>query len=257
MKISKRYQQTLYSIMPDAESWADLPLLGFDLETTGVDPYTCRMVDMAIVLDKNDGNDPITWQWLINPGCEIPLECTAVHGINTEHVIEHGISPVTAIEELNSTISKIMTDLGDMPPVCVYNAAYDMPILLRESWGALGYWNILDAMILDKYADKFRPGKRTLTSVNAAYGLGVRNAHRAAGDCISAIRVTRAIGRKYPQIGYAPVGSLQDLQRSAYRDQMGQFREYKRKYDDPYFDLSLQWPYSEERIDECLAILES
>lgn len=229
------------------DAWPNRPLLGFDLETTGVDPYDCRMVDMALVLDKGDDSDPIVWQWLINPECEIPLTATAIHGINTDNARTNGVTANIACEQIRT----VLDEIGSTPPVCIYNAAYDTPILLRESNLAIGHnWLILDAMVLDKMADAYRPGKRTLTAVNAAYGLGVKNAHRAAGDCISAIQVTRAIGRKYPEIGNADLRKLQAIQAEAYREQANQFTEYRQTCGEPEFECSLEWPYNAEMLGQ-------
>lgn len=231
-------------------AWANTPLLGFDVETTGTDPYSCRMADMALVLDRADGSAPEIWSWVINPECDIPLEATAVHGISTVYARQHGITVSSAVSALQAVLDGIKTELGRIPPVCVYNAPFDIPVIMRESGGRIaGDWLILDALVLDRLADPYRPGKRTLTAVSAAYGLCVINAHRAAGDCVSAINLTRAIGRQNPRIGNASAEYLQEIQASAYRRQMTQFRDYRRKQE-PDFECPLHWPYDPARIKE-------
>jgi DNA polymerase-3 subunit epsilon len=205
---------------------------------------------MALVLDHGDGSELITWEWLINPGCEIPLSATAIHGINTATAQEKGVPVSVAVKELAIALEETRIMCGETPPVCVYNAAYDVPILIRESNGTIGLdWQVLDGLVLDKMADTYRPGKRTLTAVSAAYGLGVANAHRAAGDAVSAVNVTRAIGKTHHlRAGNATVESLQREQALAYREQMGQFTEYKRTYGEPGFECPVAWPYDPLRL---------
>jgi DNA polymerase III subunit epsilon len=237
--------------MSDA-SWIDGPMLGFDLETTGTDAYACSSVDVALVLDLNDDSEPKVWEWLVNPGIEIPLDATAVHGINTQQVIDKGVPTNAAMATLAYAIGIARDMTYQEIPFAVYNAAYDVPIVIRESFGMIGTdWPILDGMILDKTLDTYRPGKRTLTAVSAHYGLGVRNAHRAAGDCMSAINVTRAMLRKHYRRNVPSVSQLMTLQRLNYRKQMMQFIDYKRTHGEPDFDCPVLWPYDPDKL-ECL-----
>lgn len=56
-------------------------LLGFDLESTGLDPYNDRIVEISL---QPTWADPLVTY--INPGIPIPAEVTAVHGITDEMV---------------------------------------------------------------------------------------------------------------------------------------------------------------------------
>lgn len=64
-------------------------VLVFDTETTGVDK-TARIVQLACALYEKDENNQWTCttlhNYLINPGCPIPPETTAVHGIDDSMV---------------------------------------------------------------------------------------------------------------------------------------------------------------------------
>jgi DNA polymerase-3 subunit epsilon len=212
------------------------------------------MVDMAMVLDIPSEGIRIEKSWLINPGIEIPLEATAVHGISTETAQEKGISVHQACDELWTELYHgEMGNLASLEdtPVCVYNAAFDIPIIVRESlWNInAGNWLILDPMILDKHYDTYRPGKRTLTATSAAYGLGVRNAHRAIGDVISTISLMRAIGKKYPQLAQKPLLEIQSITRDAYHEQMSQFMSYRKGTDEPDFQCPVEWPYDSAKLN--------
>lgn len=227
-------------------NWVNGPMLGFDLETTGTNPYECRTVDMALVLDDPSEGDYIEWEWLVNPGIEIPLEATAIHGISTDQVIQNGISTADAMIQLNECLDIVNKAYGEMPPFVIYNAAYDIPILIRESEGKIGLnWEILDPMVIDRALDTYRAGKRTLTAVSAAYQLAVKNAHRAIGDCKSAIRLMRAIGKHYPRLTEKHPREIHAMEVRAYREQMQQFIDYRRINGELEFTCNTQWPYDE------------
>ena len=65
-------------------TWSLGPLLGFDTETTGVDPSGDRLVTAALVwraAPRADGVRPQSvTTWLADPGVEIPEAAAAVHG---------------------------------------------------------------------------------------------------------------------------------------------------------------------------------
>jgi DNA polymerase III subunit epsilon len=225
-------------------SWVDGPMLAFDLETTGTDPYSCCSVDMALILHDPGEGDYIEWEWLINPGVDIPLDATAIHGISTEQVENTGIPTWQAMGELSQVINTIQATYDELPPVVIYNAAFDMPILIRESNGLVGLsWEILDPMVIDKSLDTYRPGKRTLTAVSAAYGLAVKNAHRAIGDCKSAMRLMREIGKRYPRLAEKHPREIHAMEVRAYREQRLHDIDYRRKTGEKEFIANTAWPY--------------
>ena len=61
----------------------------FDLETTGVDVTTDRIVTAHVGLLGPDGVALRSQSWLADPGVEIPEGATAVHGITTAHARAH------------------------------------------------------------------------------------------------------------------------------------------------------------------------
>src|SRR5262245_14853787 len=85
------------------------PLVVFDIESTGRDPTTDRIVELALVvlrpLPAADEQLPLfaaaatheqrVYEWRINPGIPIPAEASAVHGINDADVA--GAPPFSAV----------------------------------------------------------------------------------------------------------------------------------------------------------------
>ena len=63
----------------------DRPLVVFDTETTGTNPRSDRIVEIACVKIHPDGRRE-TWVKRINPGMAIPAGSTAIHGIRDADV---------------------------------------------------------------------------------------------------------------------------------------------------------------------------
>ena len=64
-------------------------VLGFDTETTGLNPRKDRIVQYAFIGREVDGSSVCQTE-LIDPGIRIPEESTRVHGISNEDVIGCG-----------------------------------------------------------------------------------------------------------------------------------------------------------------------
>jgi DNA polymerase-3 subunit epsilon len=62
-------------------------LITFDVETTGVDPKTDRIIQIGLVTTQVDG-EVFERVDLINPGIPIPPEAMAVHHITDEMVAD-------------------------------------------------------------------------------------------------------------------------------------------------------------------------
>ena len=61
------------------------PLAFIDLETTGINLGTDRIVEIAIVKILTDGSKSVKRK-LINPGMPIPKQASDVHGISNLHL---------------------------------------------------------------------------------------------------------------------------------------------------------------------------
>src|SRR5690606_33924504 len=155
-------------------SWARGPFLGFDTETTGVDPRHDRIVTAALVL--RDGRGTRQRTWLVDPGVEIPAAAAEIHGVTTDHARAEGMHPRTALEEIATELAWAI-DAGI--PVVVYNACFDITLLEHElvRWGLptladrLGRepGPVLDPLVLDRALDRYRSGKRKLVDLCRHY----------------------------------------------------------------------------------------
>ena len=59
----------------------DRPLVVFDIESTGVNAKSDRIIELAAIKINPDGTEEEKC-WLLNPGRSIPPETTAIHGID-------------------------------------------------------------------------------------------------------------------------------------------------------------------------------
>ena len=67
---------------PEASrSLSDVEFVAFDLETTGLSPTSCEIIEFGAVRFRLDGEELAHMQQLVDPGCSIPRAATRVHGI--------------------------------------------------------------------------------------------------------------------------------------------------------------------------------
>ncbi len=223
----------------------DTRLAVFDLETTGVDTDTARIVSACIAVLEPDGSLHEQWNWLADPEVEIPEGASAVHGISTEQAREEGRTAETVAGEITATIRTLLA-LGI--PLVVYNAPYDLSLLDRECRRhriePLGSPSpVIDPLVIDKAVDKYRKGKRTLVAAAERYGVNLDDAHDAAADAIAAGRVAQAIARTFPDEVDLPFDDLHGRQQIWYAEQAASFQQYIRevKGDQDYVAESA-WP---------------
>ena len=173
---------------PTLETMSNWGRIGvFDLETTGVDVDTSRVVSACVAVLEPDGRVVARWDWLADPGIEIPEGAAAVHGITTERARLEGRPAPAVISEITQTL-RTLFGLG--MPVVVYNAPYDFTLLDRECrrYGLEPITDpspVIDPLVLDKAVDRFRKGKRTLEITTGVYGVALDDAHDAGADASS------------------------------------------------------------------------
>jgi DNA polymerase-3 subunit epsilon len=216
----------------------------FDLETTGVDVDTSRIVSAHVGLLDADGTVVERFDWLVNPGVPIPPEATAVHGITDLRAACEGRDAGEAVDEIVAALRGLLVR---GIPIVAYNAPYDLSLLHRE---ALRHGvdplsdpsPVVDPLVLDKAVDRYRKGKRTLELTAGHYGVSLVGAHDAGADAVAAGRVAQAIARRYPdELGVA-VDELHRMQVQWCATQAEDFQAYMRRVKDPAFVAVGAWP---------------
>ncbi|WP_185203825.1 3'-5' exonuclease [Glaciihabitans sp. INWT7] len=224
------------------EAWFDR--LGvFDLETTGIDTETSRIVSAYVGVVDAQGM-PKGVSWLADPGVEIPAQAAAVHGITTERARAEGRDAAEVVAEIVAVLRAL---LAQGVPIVIYNAAYDLTLLNRE---CLRYGieplddplPIIDPLVIDRAMDRYRKGKRTLEVAAEYYGVELMDAHDAQADAVAAGRVAQAIARKYSDTLGQDATLVHTNQVTWAADSATSFQDYMRRTKDPAFVADGAWP---------------
>jgi DNA polymerase-3 subunit epsilon len=155
------------------------PLVFVDLETTGADPQTDRIVQIALlrIWPRGETWDPSAFAWLVNPGIPIKPGATNVHGITDEQVRD-----LPSFQERADDIADVLrgADLAG------YNIEqFDLPILDRAFRGA-GWPGIPgpeDRAIIDQFRIELQYRPRKLEIVyEEICGEPMDGAHDAMND---------------------------------------------------------------------------
>ncbi|GGA56540.1 3'-5' exonuclease [Pseudoclavibacter endophyticus] len=225
-------------------TWAERVAV-FDLETTGVDPTTSRIVTAFIGLLDADGELERGTDWLADPGVEIPEQAAVVHGITTEVARAEGAPAPLVIAAIRAGLDWIGRH---GVPLVVYNAPYDLTLFAAECARhgvepiSLGE-QVVDPLVIDKAVDRYRRGKRTLGDACIAYGVELLDAHTAGDDAVAAGRLAQAMAAKFPdEVGLRSLAELHRAQIAWCDEQADDFETYMRRERDPAFTAQRGWP---------------
>lgn len=222
-------------------TWSSLPRAAFDLETTGRNSRSARIVTASISVVDHGGQVIQEHEWLADPGVEIPLEASEVHGITTEKARSEGRPAADVTREVAAVLQELF-DGG--VPVIAFNASYDFTVLAAESarYGVpqLTRFPVLDPYIMNKQVDRYRKGKRTLTALCEEYGVNLDNAHTSAADALATLRVLDAMAGKFPKL-QMPAAKLHRLQVDWAATQAADFQSYLRRTK-PAAVIEGDWP---------------
>lgn len=197
-------------------AWYEGRMAGFDLETTGVDVETDRIVTACIV-QCGGGHPTQSFNWLADPGVEIPEGAAKVHGITTERARAEGRPAAEVVEQLVAVLAESV--LAGLPVVAM-NASFDLTIVDREArrHGVQplvdvvgGDLRVIDPRVLDKQFSR-RKGRRTLTDLCEHYRVKLDGAHSADADAIAACRVAWRLGTTVEQLGAMSIDDLHQAQ---------------------------------------------
>ncbi|KZL33173.1 hypothetical protein A3852_12820 [Rhodococcus qingshengii] len=206
-----------------------MPIAAFDLETTGPNPLSDRIVTAHLSLINPATGEIQPRDWLLNPEIDIPAGATAVHGITTEHAAEHGAEYAPGVEEIATALVAAWAS-GHI--VVAFNGCFDLTMVHAEaerlSIGGLPLGPVVDPFVIDKRHDKYRKGSRKLGDVCAHYGITLDNAHEAAADALAAARLAYKLLRRYNLAG-KPAEQLMHQQAGWYAEQQTSLANYWRE----------------------------
>lgn len=169
------------------------PIVFFDLETTGVNIATDRIVEISILKVFPNGNKE-SKTWLVNPEIEIPQEATDVHGITNEKVVTE-----PTFKELAPQVHKMIegSDLAG------FNSnRFDIPLLAEELMRAGIDFDMKHRKAVDVQVIFHKKEQRTLGAGYQFYcGKELEGAHGAEADTNATYEILLAQIDKYDDIG--------------------------------------------------------
>jgi DNA polymerase-3 subunit epsilon len=169
------------------------PICFIDLETTGINVSTDRIVEIAIVKIGVDGTKQVKRR-LVNPEMPIPKDSSDVHGITDDMVKD-----APSFKAMANEIKQFMegADIGG------YNSnRFDVPMLNEEFLRAGISVDIESRKLLDVQKVFHKMEQRTLSAAYQFYcHKTLEDAHTAEADATATWEVLEAQIEKYPQIG--------------------------------------------------------
>ena len=169
------------------------PICFIDLETTGINVSTDRIVEIAIVKIGVDGSKQVQRR-LVNPEMPIPKDSSDVHGITDDMVKD-----APSFKAMANEIKQFMegSDLGG------YNSnRFDVPMLNEEFLRAGISVDIESRKLLDVQKVFHKMEQRTLSAAYQFYcHKTLEDAHTAEADATATWEVLEAQIERYPQIG--------------------------------------------------------
>lgn len=169
------------------------PVAFIDLETTGVNLSTDRIVEIAIVKVLPNGERQVKRK-LLNPEMPIPKLNSEIHGITDEMVKD-----APTFKQSGNEIKQFLEncDLGG------YNSnRFDIPILMEEFLRAGMEVDLSDRRMIDVQHIFYTMEPRTLTAAYKFYcKKDLVDAHSAEADVQATIDVLHAQLERYEQLG--------------------------------------------------------
>ena len=169
------------------------PLAVIDIEATGTNVTTDRIVEIAIVKILPDGNRT-TKRKIFNPQIPIPQVCIDLHGITNEMVKEAPTFKQSAHE---------IRQFLDGCDLACYNAyRLDIPLLMEEFIRAGVEFDMKSRKVVDVQKIFHQMEQRTLSAAYKFYcQKTLEGAHGAEVDAAATAEILSAQVERYPQLG--------------------------------------------------------
>src|SRR6187399_2986987 len=168
------------------------PLAFIDLETTGINLATDRIIEIAIIKVLPDGKRSIKRK-LINPRMPIPKQSSDVHGITDEM-----IKDAPAFKDVAHELKQML----DGCDIAGYNSnRFDIPLLVEEFLRADVDFDMKGRKLIDVQNIFHKMEQRTLSAAYMFYcNKSLENAHAAEADTNATYEVLLAQLDKYDSL---------------------------------------------------------
>ena len=166
------------------------PMVFFDLETTGTNISTDRIVEISVVKVMPDGEQIVRTR-RINPEMPIPADATAVH-----HITDEDVKDCPSFRQVAKSLREFMVGCD----FCGFNSnRFDLPLLAEEFLRAGVEVDFFDkAKYVDVQNIFHKKEERTLVAAYRFYcGKELEAAHSANADTMATYEVLCAQLDKY------------------------------------------------------------
>ena len=179
------------------------PLLFFDLESTGLNVATDRIVEISVVKVFPDGSHEVNTR-RINPTIPISEEARRIHGISNEDVKD-----CPTFKEIAKSLAQWMSGCD----FAGYNSTkFDIPLLAEEFLRAGVDFDFRKRKMVDVQNIFHKMEQRTLSAAYKFYcNKSLENAHSAEADTMATYEVLKAQLDKYPDVLKNDVDMLADF----------------------------------------------
>ncbi|MBO4281611.1 MAG: 3'-5' exonuclease [Bacteroidales bacterium] len=170
------------------------PLVFFDLETTGVNIGTDRIVEISMVKIMPDQTE-IVRTHRVNPCRHIPIEASRIHGIYDKDVQNE--------PDFKTLAPEVAAFLKDCDLAGYNLLKFDVPLLMEEFMRVDFDFSLRGVKIVDVQNIFHKMEPRTLSAAYRFYcGERLENAHTAEADTIATLRVLEAQLDRYKDTPY-------------------------------------------------------
>jgi DNA polymerase-3 subunit epsilon len=168
------------------------PVAFFDLETTGINIATDRIVEISVLKVHPSGNkDSLTRR--INPTIPIPLQASEVHGIYDIDVVD--------CPKFSEVANEILNFISDSDLAGYNSNKFDIPVLVEEFLRANINIDFSDKKFIDVQNIFHKMEQRTLSAAYKFYcNKELNNAHSAEADIMATYEVLEAQLEKYKEL---------------------------------------------------------
>jgi DNA polymerase-3 subunit epsilon len=165
------------------------PLTFFDLETTGTNIVTDRIVEISVV-KVVPGGETTTKTMKLNPTVPIPLETSLIHGIYDEDVKD-----APTFKNIAKSLAKFLEG-SDLAGFNILK--FDVPVLVEEFLRAEVDFDVSKRKLIDAQRIFHMMEKRTLSAAYKFYcNKDLTDAHSAEADTLATLAVLEAQILKY------------------------------------------------------------
>ena len=166
------------------------PIAFFDLETTGVNISTDRIIEICIVRVSPPNETVEVKTFRVNPGMPIPDQSSSIHGIYDKDVADKPPFADIALQ-----VSQFMKDcdLGGFNSI-----RFDIPLLIEEFFRAGIEFDISKRKLIDSQRIFHLMEPRTLGAAYRFYcNKDLENAHSAEADTLATYHILKAQIARY------------------------------------------------------------